>query len=489
MPLAFAPFLFWPLAILSPMVLFHLLSKANTPRQVFWLSWVYALGYFGFGVYWIYNSLHVYGHAPAILAAALTLLMIMTLSTFVATALYLYYRLIKANATSWLIWLLPPIWFSMEWFKGWVLTGFPWLSVGYAHVSSPLSGYAPIFGVYGVGMLSVLLSLLLSQSLKQKKVVCPLLLVGIPLLGYGLQQLDWTSESKEPLMVTMVQGNIAQEMKWRRSERSKILQIYWNASSPHWDSDLLVWPEAAIPGRSEDLEQSVLEPMSTKAAKQQSNLLTGVLVSDAANNSYHNSMIMLGEEQGQYHKRHLVPFGEFYPFRELLAFMRTYIRIPMSDMTPGPQHQPLMSVNGIKLGVSICYEDVFSRDINLDLPEANILVNTSNDAWFGDSLAPHQHLQIAQMRSLETGRPMVRSTNTGQSAFIDYRGRIMTATEQFKLQTLTTSLQGRSGSTPFLWFARVQPWLAWLILLVSVGLLIWQNKARNKSIAGKSSAV
>ena len=173
-----------------------------------------------------------------------------------------------------------------------------------------------------------------------------------------------------------------------------------------------------------------------------------------------------------------MPFGEFYPFRRLLDFMKAYIRIPMSDMTPGPEQQALMSVKGVTLGVSICYEDVFSRDINRDLPRANILVNTSNDAWFGDSLAPHQHLQIAQMRALETARPMVRSTNTGQSAFIDYRGRIVSATGHFTEQTLSARVQGRSGSTPFLVFAAAQPWLA-VIILFGALVMIYRRSRMN----------
>jgi apolipoprotein N-acyltransferase len=257
-------------------------------------------------------------------------------------------------------------------------------------------------------------------------------------------------------------------MKWRRDDRQKILDTYWDATKLNWSSDLVVWPEVAIPGRSEDLQEEILLPMSMQASENNSNLLTGIVVSDWMKREYYNSMMLMGDHQGVYHKRHLVPFGEYYPFRQLLSFMKSYINIPMSDMKAGPDEQPMMSVNAVKLGVSICYEDVFSRDINRDLPAANILVNTSNDAWFGDSLAPHQHLEIAQMRSLETERPMVRSTNTGQSAFIDYKGAIIDITDQFKAQTLTAEIQGRSGSTPFIYFAKIQSWLAFLILGLSI---------------------
>jgi len=469
MPLAFAPFHLWPVVIVSPALLLYLHHRAHSPRESFWLGWLFGLGYFGFGVYWLYHSLHVYGQAPMVLAGALTLLMIVTLAVFIGAGLALHHRLRRRYSGRWVIGSLPLIWFSLEWFKGWVLTGFPWLSIGYAHVDSPLGGFAPLLGVYGIGAISLLMSLGLVQWVESRSAI-KLLWLLIPLgLGLLLKPLDWTQTSGKPLDVTIVQGNIAQERKWRMEERSRIIQTYWRASQAHWDSDLVVWPEVAIPGRSDQLEMLLLKPMQKAIREHGSDLLTGILVTDVSRDIYYNSMILLGEHSGQYHKRHLVPFGEFYPFRNLLSFMRHYILIPMSDMQPGPREQALMSVDGVYLGVSICYEDVFSRDINLDLPAANILVNTSNDAWFGDSLAPHQHLQIAQMRALETGRPMVRSTNTGQSAFIDYKGEIVLATGIFVAQTLSATVQGRTGSTPFLFFAKLQPWLAWAILLV----LLW----------------
>lgn len=472
MPLAFAPFSFWPVVVLSPALLIYQTSLLSSGKFIFWLGCVYGLGYFGFGVSWIYNSLHVYGHAPVLVAGGLTLLMIMTLSLFIGAALSIYHILTQRYDSKVMLWSLPLIWFAMEWFKGWVLTGFPWLSLGYAHIHSPLAGFAPLVGVYGLSFLSIVISLSLVVWKKEKNPVFLGIVFFIGLTGFALQQIDWTEPSGEPLTITIVQGNIPQEMKWNRKYRQKIIDTYWKASQQHWDSDLIVWPEAAIPGRSEDLEKHLLLPMAKKASEHNSYLLTGILVSDLKKQEYYNSMILLGDRRGQYHKRHLVPFGEYYPFRDLLSFMQAYIKIPMSDMSVGPDHQDLMTVNDVSLGVSICYEDVFSRDINLDLPDANILINTSNDAWFGDSLAPHQHLEIAQMRSLETGRPMVRSTNTGSSAFIDFKGRLISKSEQFKQQTLSGKLYGRTGSTPFLSFAKVQPWFAGLILLLALIVIL-----------------
>ncbi len=476
MPLAFAPFSLWPVVILSPAILIFQLGFMQSSRQAFWLGGTYGLGYFSFGVYWLYHSMQVYGHAPVFVAVALTALMIVTLSTFVATALALYHRFKTTWPGNIALYSLPLLWFAMEWSKGWVLTGFPWLSIGYAHINSPLAGYAPLVGVYGLSAISIALSLMLAQwkQIKVLWIVVVFLLTGSA--GFLLQQLEWSSESGRPLSITMVQGNIPQEVKWQRDARKKIIDLYWGITQGYWDSDLVVWPEVAMPGRSEDLEAEYLMPMAMAASEHGSNLLTGIVVSDWLRRQYYNSMLLMGDHQGVYHKRHMVPFGEYMPFRSVLEFMKNYIQIPMSDMSSGPYYQPLMSVKDVKLGVSICYEDVFSRDINLDLPDANILINTSNDAWFGDSLAPHQHLEIAQMRALETARPLVRSTNTGRSAFIDHRGRIVDASDQFKTQALSLKVQGRSGSTPFLYFAAAQPYLAILILLASG--LFWLRSYR-----------
>ncbi len=467
MALAFAPFPFWPVAILSPALLIFQLGFMPDRRQAGWLGFVWGLGYFGCGVYWIYNSLHVFGHAPPLVAGGLTVLMVATLSLFIAATLYLYRQLLDSSASQLALWSLPLLWFSMEWMKGWVLTGFPWLSIGYAHVDSPLAGFAPLIGVYGVGSISIWISLLLVRFKQQRdyRLLGIIALIGVA--GYLLQSVQWTQPAGEPLDIAMVQGNIPQDKKWRRELRNQIINTYWQSSQPLLDSDLVVWPEVAIPARSEDV-QPLLNSITQKLQAHNTRLLTGIIVTDRANDEYFNSMILLGLEQGVYHKRHLVPFGEYYPFRSLISWMRQYIRIPMSDMSAGSDQQPMMSVKGNRIGVSICFEDVFSRDINLDLPAANILLNTSNDAWFGDSLAPHQHLQIARMRAIETSRPLVRSTNTGSSAFIDHKGNISQALSLFKLETARAQVQGRSGATPFITFAKFQPWLAIMILLIAV---------------------
>jgi apolipoprotein N-acyltransferase len=354
----------------------------------------------------------------------------------------------------------------MEWLKGWFATGLPWLSLGYSQTGSPLAGFAPLVGVYGIGALCMVMAVALFLLLRDKRYPLLAVLLLIPLAGWLLQQIDWTEAQQQTLKVTMVQGNIPQEVKWRFDQRQNIFNTYWRETSQHWDSDLIVWPETALPGQSDKIEQSVLQPMQQAALENNTSLMTGLVVSDAETERYYNSVVMLGSERGYYHKRHLVMFGEYYPVRWLLDLFRGLISIPYSDLTAGPREQDLLRVDGSALGVSICFEDVFSREVLLAFPEANLLLNVSNDAWFGNSTAPHQHLQIAQMRALETERVMIRSTNTGVSAFIDHKGRVMAQTRQFATESITEVLQGRSGVTPFYYFARLQAWLALLPFVV-----------------------
>ncbi len=471
MPLAFAPLSFWPLLFLLLALLLILVETQSSCRRVFFIGCFFGLGYFGFGVYWIYNSLHDFGMAPPVVAGSLTALMVVVLALFPGFTLS-GWKFIQRSSGQQGIWILPLLWFAFEWLRGWIFTGMPWLSLGYSQIESPLAGFAPLVGVYGLSALSVLLVLGLLRIFSNREYRYIALVVLIPGLGIILQNIDWTDAQSDTLKVTIVQGNIPQEIKWQYDQRQNIFNIYWRETIKNWDSDLIVWPETALPGRSEEIEQDILLPMSITAAEQGSSILTGLIVTDSVKDRYYNSMMLLGTDQGVYHKRHLVMFGEYYPMRWLLDFMSGLINIPYSDMEPGPDEQPMMSVKGIKIGLSICFEDVFTRDIMLAMPEATILVNASNDAWFGDSIAPHQHLQIAQMRALETGRPMIRSTNTGISAFIDYRGRLIEKSEEFKTQSLTQNVTGRTGNTPFYYVAKIQGEFALFIIFVLLGYVI-----------------
>ncbi len=471
MPLAFAPFHYWWVSIIAITGLIYLWQTSTLKKQSFLTGLYFGLGYFGMGIHWVFYSLHDFGSATPFVAGLITVLLIVWQALYIGLLGFVY-QYVKNNFSESVAYLLLPLlWFGMEWLKGIVLTGFPWLSVGYSFIDAPFASFAPWIGSYGLGAAGISLSLVLwlfvSKTWRTNRIVI-VILGSIFVVLSVLANKQQTTAMDQSLTVTQIQGNIAQEIKWQADKRQEIFNVYWQQTANYWDSDLIVWPETAVPGRSELIEESVLLPMSMIAAENETNILFGVVISDLAKSRYFNSMLMVGEHQGLYHKRHLVPFGEFMPFRSILNFVNEFIRIPMSDMQAGDSQQQLMSVNGIKLGVSICYEDVFSRDINQDLPDANILINTSNDAWFGDSLAPHQHLQIAQMRALETGRPMVRSTNTGITAFIDHKGKIIQKTRQFEVAAITRKVTGRTGQT---FFVRIQPYQGFIVLMLAFILL------------------
>ncbi len=472
LPLAFAPFYWWPLAILIPALLIWLIDAETDLRRLFVFGGLFGLGYFGFGVYWIYNSLYDFGMASPVVASAITALMVCVLATFPALSL-LSLGYCKRHLGQRSLWFLPLIWFALEWLRGWVFTGMPWLSLGYSQTSSPLSGFASVVGVYGISAVCMLLAVTLYQVIRNRRYKLISLLLALPLGGMALQNIDWTEAVPGSLKVTLIQGNIPQQIKWRRDQRQNIFNTYWRETVKYWDSDLIVWPETALPGQSGEIEEQVLQPMQQAAIQQNTPIITGLIYKDEETDKFYNSVILLGEKRSIYHKRHLVMFGEYYPMRWLLDMLDGLIDIPFSDLTPGPEQQELMRVGDLVLGMSICFEDVFSRDIMKALPQANLLINLSNDAWFGNSTAPHQHMQIAQMRSLETGRAMIRSTNTGISTFIDHKGQIFGQTEQFKTESLTRSVQGRTGLTPFYYFAKVQGPLSLALL---AGLLLFARR-------------
>ena len=465
--LAFAPFYLWPLAILVPAGLFWLNRDETSLARLFLSGWLFGIGYVGCGVYWIYNSLHDFGMAPPLVAGGITGLMAVYLALTPGLVL-VFWGLAQRLLGNRGIWLLPLLWFGLEWFKGWFATGMPWLSLGYSQTPSPLSGFAPLVGVYGIGALCILMAVALLVGLRERRYSMLVLILAIPLSGWLLQQLEWSKPLAQPLKVTMVQGNIPQDLKWRRDQRQNIFNTYWRETARNWDSDLIIWPETALPGHSRDIENSMLRQIQAAALENDSAIISGLVFAGNKEKQFYNSVIQLGRERGLYHKRHLVMFGEYYPMRWLLDLLSGLINIPYSDLSAGPDEQELMQVDGLQLGVSICFEDVFSRDVLLALPQANLLVNLSNDAWFGNSTAPHQHMQIAQMRSQETERVMMRATNTGITAFIDHKGRVLSVSEQFKTESITELVQGRSGVTPFFYFAKAQ----WIVFMLPFALLL-----------------
>ena len=447
LPLAFAPFGYWPLAILLLALLLWVWT-GQTPGRAARQGFLFGIGMFGTGIYWVYISLHQYGNAPPAFAALVTLLLILLMALYPAVTGYLLARWAPGST----LLAAPALWALLEWVRSWLFTGFPWLALGYSQIDSPLAGLAPYSGVFGVSwavVLSAGLLLILIRGNRQARLSAGT--VALLLWGgaWGLGQLQWVTPAGKPVRVSLVQGNIAQERKWRPDQLEATLRRYIRLSVPVMsDSDVVIWPEAAIPLFYQEVEEFA-QALQQEALDSGADYLIGVPWESWDREVFHNSIASLGRTPGFYHKHRLVPFGEYLPLRFLLSFFRDYVDIPMGDFTPGDRDQPLLQAAGYPVGTSICFEVVFGSEIRASLPQAQWLVNVSNDAWFGDSLAPHQHLQIARLRALEAGRYMARATNTGITAIIDQHGRIMARSEQFEAEVVQGKIQPLTGATPY----------------------------------------
>ncbi|HDP88814.1 MAG TPA: apolipoprotein N-acyltransferase [Thioalkalivibrio sp.] len=469
LPLAFAPVEWRVLSILSPALLF-LLWLGATPRRAFWRGYLFGLGQFGVGVSWVYNSIHLFGNAVAPLAGLFTALFVAFLALYPAVTgglLARFGRRFRLSMPAMLA-VLPFGWVLYEWVRGWLFTGFPWLLLGHPQVDTWLGGYVPTLGTYGASLAVALVATALAGLVVLAGRARWLALGSAAILVMGgmlLSSVQWTRPAGDVLTVSIVQPSIAQEDKWRREQFQPTLDVYEKLTRAHFGRDLIVWPESAIPATFGQVAEDYLLPLAADARAHGTALVTGIFVRDPTDGTYYNSLVALDRGIDVYDKRHLVPFGEYTPLRGLLGWIDRYVVIPMSDLGRGTG-RPLLSVNGYPVGASICYEDAFGEEVIEALPEAAYLINVSNDAWFGDSLAPWQHLELARVRSLETGRWMVRATNTGVSAVIDARGRIAAISPQFELHVLNAEIQPYVGVTPY---ARWGNWpVAGMAILVFV---------------------
>jgi len=454
--LAYAPLGWFPLLWLTLGGLFGLLGIAATTREGARLGAAFGFGLFLAGVSWVYVSLSVFGGMPAPLAGLATFLFCAVLTVFPTLVGALFVRFAPAG---WLrrALLFAALWVLTEWLRGWVFTGFPWLAIGYAQAPpSPLAGFAPLFGVYGVSLLSALLGALLFEVLKGRFAgqtlsaqPWPLAAVGLLLLAGGLlSEVRWTAARGEPLSVALLQGNVAQDLKWRPEKFADSLRTYYRLALEH-PAQLTVLPETALPAFLDQVPRDYLDDLKKLAMRRQGDLLFGIALADAIDQArYANGAVSIGASAQQtYAKSHLVPFGEFVPLG--FSWFLAMAHIPMSDFTPGAARQAPLRIAGQQVAVNICYEDAFGEEIIRALPEATLLVNLSNVAWFGDSLAPAQHLQMAQMRALETGRMMLRATNTGMTAIVGADGHVQAVLPPFTRAALVGEVRGYAGTTPF----------------------------------------
>ena len=478
--IGFAPFSVFPIAIFALALLNEALST-GTAGTGFRRGWLFGLGLLGFGVTWIRISLNEFGNMDAWAADLLMALFVAAMAIYYGLVGWLARRLQPVWSWSGPVLLLPGLFVLFEWLRGWFFTGFPWLLLGYTQIDGPLAGYAPIVGVYGLSLLTALSGGLLWGLIRwsgRNRLTAGTALVILWLSGLALQSVPWTQPLGEPFKATVLQANIPQQLKWAPEARVDIIEAYVDLTLEHLDSDLILWPETAVPDFLHEVQQPLIEPLAQRAREEGLEIVLGIPVLDREHRRYYNGLISIGSQEDLYTKRHLVPFGEFLPFKAWLGPLVDMFAIPMSDFSSGTAGRPLLTVGKRTTGASICYEDIFPEEIAQALPEAQYLISVSNDAWFGDSLAPHQHLEMARMRALETGRDLVRATNTGISAIVDWHGRIVGTVPVFVRGTFSAPVQPRSGATPFV---RAGNWLAigLALGLIAAAVLLWPGRRRS----------
>ena len=441
--LGFSPFDFLPATLAALAVLFHLWVGAPSPRAAFRAGFFFGLGMFVCGVSWVYVSMHRFGAMPAPLAAIATFGFCAFLALFPALAGWTQAKVRAPLA-------IPGLWVLFEWLRGAILTGFPWLALGYSAIDSPLGGFAPLGGVYLMSLaVTTSAGLLWLVAIKQWRWPAAACFVLIGAAGAALKTLEWTMPAARSVRVSLLQGNVPQSMKFDPARYDRILATYAGLAEQS-RARLIVLPETAVPRFLDSVEHSFIARLQAVAARNGGDLLLGV-PTRAGPGQYFNSVVSLGTSPpALYSKAHLVPFGEFVP--PGFGWIVSVLSIPLADFSRGaPMPRPL-AVAGERVAVNICYEDAYGAEIVRQLPEATLLVNVSNVAWFGDSFAPAQHLQIARMRALETGRMHLTATNTGITAAIGSDGTVLAQLPQFAEGTLEIEARGRSGATPYVFF-------------------------------------
>ncbi len=471
---AFAPFNLAPLAVLSLTGLFGLWARhGRTRRSAAGIGFAFGVAHFLGGVHWIFVSLSVYGGMPPPLAAFGTLLFACYLALFpMLVGLLLAWRP-WSDRRRWLV-LAPLAWVLAEWARGTLLTGFPWLTFGFAHSDTPLAGFAPLLGVYGMTALNALLAGLLVWTMRQHSrpgwLKAGAAAVAVLLVGQGLRGVEWTAPGK-PVTVSLLQGNIPQDIKWNPDYAAQSLDTYVRLLDRSHGA-LRILPETALPMFWHQVPPELHRALAARAQADGARVLLGI-PEWRGNEIYHNSALLLDDPHQVYRKEHLVPFGEFLPMRPVMRWLLDILHIPLADFTAGAPNQPLIDVAGQRVAVDICYEDLFGAEIAARAGSATLLVNQSNLAWFGDSIALPQHLQIARLRALETGKPMLRATNTGVTAAIDADGRVLGMLPLFQADVLEVSLQGRTGQTPYTRWRDQWLWGLLPLLLIVMG---WRKR-------------
>lgn len=466
-PLALAPFDWWPLGIASIAGLaYSMLGQGG--RRAMILAFVFGLGMYGVGASWVFISINQFGSTSVPLSLALTSAFVAGLALCFSLPFYIFGRWF--NQSVWgLVLAFPAFWVLDEWMRAWLLTGFPWLYYGYSHIHTPLAGWAPVLGIFGVGFCvaftaCVLLAAGLRLAPRPFLAKCLIASAALWAVGAGLRFVSWTELDSEPVSLGMAQGNIPQDRKWDPLFLNETFRIFNGLSEPLWQHDWVIWPEAAIPLLYHEA-QADLESLAIHASNTDTVFITGILYDNREKFEYYNSIVAVGKGSGMTFKTRLVPFGEYVPMEAWLRGLISFFDLPTSVMHRGPDYDEGLNADGVIISPSICYEVVYPDLVARRAAKANVLLTVSNDAWFGRSIGPVQHFQMAQMRALETGRYMVRSTNNGISGIIDNRGNVVVKGGRYTRESISGELYPASGITPFIF------WRSWPVIVLCIALL------------------
>ncbi len=474
-PLGFAPFNAWLISIVSLAIIFLVWLHAGK-KTAMWSALLFGLGAFGVGVSWVYVSMVNFGNMVPIMAAIAVLLFALILSSFIVALAWLertlfsgYRQIIR------LLFCLPALWVMFEYLRGVVLSGFPWLQLGYVTVGTSFAGWASISGVllssYVLSVIAGVIALCYVDRRSKTWLSSAISLFGLGIVSWLISQIAWTETAGAPLDVTLIQADIPLSEKWQPENRPLIMQTYLAASQAAIDTDLIIWPEGALPMAYDQIPKSYLEQLNELEAS----LIFGVVKRDkgGGEGKVYNALALLnGAEPQLYRKHHLVPFGEFFPFKFALGWIFESLNIPMSNFNSGAALQDNLSLKHLKILPTICYEDAFPEDWRKRAREANVILNISEDAWFGDSFAPHQRLQMARMRAVEFGRPVIRVSNSGLSTIINADGSTDAVSPQFQPALFNSPVLPMQGETPYMRFGQWPLW-GWFSLCFAV---IWGRR-------------
>ncbi len=485
---AYAPFSYWWLALFLPAIALHQISQSSPVHATKKIA-LFSFGWFASGISWVHVSIDQFGGLPLAISLLLMLLLCLYLTLFPMLATYLTAKFSTAKQLN--LWLLPSFWLLGEYLRSVVLTGFPWLSLGYTQMNSPLAVFAPVIGEVGITAIILIINIILTtffialtsknKQMTSRIFILPtILLVTLITTQTALNNISWVTPTGKKTTIALVQGNVEQSIKWQPAQEWPTMLKYLDLSRVNYDADIIIWPESAIPAM-EPAVQDYLSTVNQSALLNDTAIITGLINYNFESKDYYNALVVLGKQdddnkQGyyynhsnRYYKNHLLPIGEFVPFQKWLRPLAPFFNLPMSSFSRGNYVQANLIANNLSILPLICFEIAFPQQLAANMTiNTDLLLTVSNDAWFGNSHGPHQHFEIARMRALEFGRPLLRATNNGVTGLVDHLGQIIAIAPQFEEVVLKKELTLVTGQTPYSQWPSL---ILWMMIIIPVLLI------------------